>query len=362
VSALRVGVVGGGLIAQAVHLPNLARDPERFELTAVADPSAGVRDVLGRTYAPARTYAHWQEMLDQTSLDALVVCSPHATHADVVLSALDLGLHVFVEKPLCITVEDAEAIAEHAERAGRVVQVGYMKRFHPAFDALVAGLRTSGGELRLVDVVTFDPWMAREPYVPWTRMAHADDVPPGVLSAAQESERAQVERAIGEDSDEAIRAFSYTFLACLVHDVNLVANALEAVGATGPPRPLSSHAWANGEAASATLELAGGGLWHCTWLLLRAQERFREQVGFYLVDGVHELEFPVPYDVAAPVRHRISGAESKIVADPYVVELEHFYDCIAAGEPCLTPPRQAARDLAILRDLFLAGRATQPAR
>jgi predicted dehydrogenase len=354
VSAIRVGVVGGGLIAQAVHLPNLARDAKRFSLRAIADPSKTVSEALAQTYAPARAYTDWQAMLEHEDLDALVVCSPHATHAEVVLGALDAGLHVFVEKPLCVTVEDADAIARRAEATDRVVQVGYMKRFHPAFDALVAGLKSNGGDLRFVDVLTFDPWMAREPYVPWNRMARADDIPAGVVEAARESERAQVERAVGRRDDETVRAFSYTFLACLVHDINLVVGALDALGIDEAPQPVGSEAWASGEAASATLRLPQRGLWHCTWLLLPGQSRFRERIGFYFADQVHELELPVPYDLGAPVRHVIDGVGSDISGDPYVAELQHFYDCIALGTTCLTPPTQAARDLAILRDLFMS--------
>jgi predicted dehydrogenase len=349
---LRVGVVGGGLIAQAVHLPNLARLGGRFAIAAIADPSQNVREALARRYPPARAYAEWRAMLDAEALDALVVCSPHATHAEVVSAGLELGLHAFVEKPLCISVEDAEAISARAKATGLVVQVGYMKRFHPAFDAFIAALPDAGG-LRLVDVVTHDPWMAREPYVPWSRMVQAGDVPTPVLDAARESEREQVEHAVGSGDDEAVKAYSYTFLACLVHDINLVHGVLDALGVREPPEPVGSAAWANGEAASTTLRLPGGALWHCSWLLLPAQRGFRERVGLYFADGVHELELPVPYDVAAPVRHVVDGVVSEIAGDPFAAELEHFHDCIDRGTACRTPPEQAARDLALLRDLFV---------
>ena len=82
-------------------------------------------------------------MLAAGNLDAVVVCSPAGTHAEVVLAALDAGLHVLVEKPMCITLDDADAIITARDRAGKVVQVGTMKRYDPAVEAMLASLPSS---------------------------------------------------------------------------------------------------------------------------------------------------------------------------------------------------------------------------
>jgi predicted dehydrogenase len=357
---LRVGVVGGGLIAQAVHLPNLARLSDRFELAAIADPSPRVREALAARYAPARAYEHASELLERERLDAVVVCSPHATHAAVVLAALELGLHAFVEKPLCIDLDDADAICERAAATGKVVQVGYMKRFSRAYASLVDGLPDAPDGLRMIDVVTYDPWMAREPFVPWSSMTPADDVPDGLRAAAAEDERAQVARATGRDDPDSVRAYSYTFLACLVHDVNLVHGLLDRLGIAGPAEPRESAVWAGGDAASASLALPGGALWRTSWMLLRGLMDFDERARLYFEDAIHELELPAPYHTDAPARHRVTtGAggvaarsERAFVDDPYLAELEHFHDCVVGGDPCRTPPEQARRDMAVLRELF----------
>src|SRR4051794_17238111 len=88
--ALRVGVVGGGLIAQAVHLPNLQRLAE-FEVRAIADPAPTVVDTLANRYQIARRYADWRDLIDAGEIDALIICSPHSTHAEIVLTALAAG-------------------------------------------------------------------------------------------------------------------------------------------------------------------------------------------------------------------------------------------------------------------------------
>jgi hypothetical protein len=359
---LRVAVVGGGLIAQAVHLPNLARLAELFELRAIADPSRKVREALAARYAPAKGYADWRELLDAEQLDALVVCSPHATHAAVVLEALGRGLHVFVEKPLCVTVEDAEAIAAAAERAGRVVQVGYMKRHSAAYDALLELLPASADGLRMIDVVTYDPWMAREPFVPWSEMVQGDDVPQAVRDAAAADESRQVEQAVGAGDPETVRAYSYIYLACLVHDVNLVHGALEAMGVPLPLRPAGGRIWAGGDAASVTATLPNGAPWHCTWMLLRGLASFNEDVSLLFDDAVHRVQLPAPYLVDEPVvlthvdavagRRRTRTYE--LVDDPFLLELQRFHASATEGAPCRTPARQGALDIAALRDLFAA--------
>jgi predicted dehydrogenase len=346
---IRIGVVGGGLIAQAVHLPRLEAMPG-FALTAIADPSPRVSEALGARYrVPA--YLDWRDLLEREPLDAVAVCSPHSTHAAVALAALDLGLHVFVEKPLCITVEDARLIAARAEETGRVVQVGYMKRHSDAFGAFIAALPDAAG-LRLIDVVTYDPWMAREPFVPWSAMVQADDVPAEVRAAGAADEARQVEQAVGRDDPATVRAFSYTFLACLVHDVNLVHGALDALGVDGPVQPLAAAHWADGDAAAGTMRLPNGALWHCSWAMLRGIEEFEERVTLLFADGVHELRFPMPYDVTLPVRHRAHDRSAEHVTDAYAAELGAFHASITTGAPNLAPPEQSIRDLALLRDLF----------
>jgi predicted dehydrogenase len=356
-AVLRVGVVGGGLIAQAVHLPNLARMADRFAVAALADPSRRVREALAARYAPARPYADWRELLEREELDAVVVCSPDHTHAEIVLAALELGLHSFVEKPLCITVEDADEIAERSRAGGLTVQVGYQKRFSGGYRALLDALPGSPDGLRLIDVVTYDPWMSREPFVPWSSMTRADDLP----AAADAGRRRQVAQAVGSDDPETVRAFAYTFLSCLIHDVNLVHGVLDRIGLGAAPEPRESAVWADGDAAAASLRLPGGAIWRTSWMLLRGLMRFEERASVYLDGAIHEIRFPVPYHTDAPVEHSVTsgdgGAHSvrreSYVDDPYVAELEHFHACVTAGETCRTPPEQGRRDLAVLRDMFL---------
>jgi predicted dehydrogenase len=358
--ALRTAVVGGGLIAQAIHLPNLARLSDAFELVAVADVSPRVAAGLADRHAPARAYTGWERMLDDERLDAVVVCSPHATHAEVVMAALDRGLHVLVEKPLCLVPDDAAAICRRREETGLVVQVGYMKRYDTGYQAFLDALPASADALRFVDVVTYDPWLAREPFVPWGRMLRADDVPGEVAAAGRRAEAEQVRRAVGTADPVTVRAYGNAFLGALIHDVNLMHGALDRLGVRGGVDPLVAARWAGGEAASFTARLSGGAIWHCAFLLLRGLMDFRERVALYFDDAIHELELPAPYwpDAArvrrvTAVRHgRHDVTTTEHAGDAYVAELRHFHACVVDGIACRTPPEQAARDITLLRDLY----------
>src|SRR5215831_12936412 len=198
-----------------MHIHYLAAKPERFRLAALAEPSLTVREALGARYAIPGLHADYRELLDAGGLDALVVCSPAGTHAEVVLAALDAGLHVFVEKPMCITLRDADAIVAARDRTGLVVQVGTMKRYDPAVEQMLAELPESAADLRYVSVVVNDPEF--EPFFAAGEIVRARDVPSEVIEAGVQAERDQVEEAVGSGDPDVVRAFSESFLGSMIH-------------------------------------------------------------------------------------------------------------------------------------------------
>jgi predicted dehydrogenase len=359
---LRIGVVGGGLIAQAIHLPRIARLSERFELVAVVDPSKTVREALCARYPSARPYDDARRMLSAEAPDCIVICSPNATHAEVTLAALDAGVNVLVEKPLCIDPADAHRICRRRDETGLVVQVGYMKRFDAGYESLLECLPAGRADVRMIDVVTYDPYLPRAPFVAADRLVVGADIPAQAGDALRASERDQVEAAVGTVSPATVRTFSETYLACLVHDVNLVRGVLGHLGLESPVTPLGSNHWAAGKAADALMRLSNGASWHCAWLLLEGLEEFRESASFYFDDVVHELRFSAPYLAEHATVHRIVSADGarqtsesrRRIADSYLAQLEHFHACIVDRSPCRNPPEEATMDIEVLRDLFLA--------
>ena len=217
---VRVGVIGCGMVAQAEHLQNLLQLSDRFSIVALADPSAIVREAMASRYAVAHAYDDYRPLLEAGGLDAVVVSAPAATHAEITLASLEAGLHVFVEKPLCITLADADRIVTARDRTARVVQVGYMKRFDPAWERMLAELPDSAAELRYLRVMCHDPeWV---PFFAEGDIVKGPDVPPAVLEATKRAEIEQVEEAVGDGSPAAVFAFSDAYLGSMVPDVNVV--------------------------------------------------------------------------------------------------------------------------------------------
>jgi predicted dehydrogenase len=359
-SRVRLGVVGCGMVAQAEHLPNLLQLSDRFEIAALADPSATVREAIGARYSVSRVYEDYAALLDARDIDAVLISAPAATHAEITVAALDAGLYVFVEKPLCITLADADRIIAARDRAQRVVQVGYMKRFDPAWEQMLAELPGSADELRYIRVMCHDPeWV---PFFAEGDIVKGPDVPAWVIEATKRAEAEQVEQAVGDGSPAAVVAFSDAYLGSMVHDVNVVHGLLEPLGEPLPGRVVGAAWWNDGRAITGSVQLANGARWDSAWIQLLDIREYREQVAFYFRDSLRQLTFPSPWLRQAPTCYLRSEADGLDRAvrlfeshrEAFVQELVHFHECITQGTECRTPPEQARVDIDVLTQMFLA--------
>src|SRR5215831_16260574 len=357
---VRVGVIGCGMVAQAEHLQNLLQLSDRFEIAALADPSARVREAMAARYAVSRTYADYAELLDAGNLDAVLVSAPAATHAQITLAALDAGLHVFVEKPLCITLADADRMIAARDRTPRVVQVGYMKRFDPAWERMLAELPASTDDLRYIRVMCHDPeWV---PIFAEGDIVKGADVAQDVIEATRRAESEQVEEAVGDGSPAAVFAFSDAYLGSMVHDVNIVHGLLERLGEPLPGRVVGAAWWNDGRAITGSVQLTNGARWDSAWIQLLDIREYQEQVAFYFRDSFRQLTFPSPWLRQAPTRYERSEADGLDRAvrvfeshrEAFVRELVHFHECITQGTECRAPPEQARVDIDLLTQMFLA--------
>jgi predicted dehydrogenase len=136
---VRVGLVGAGLIA-GVHA-HAYRESPGVRLVAVTDPAPGKAARIAEEYGAA--VVPDLEALLGLELDVVDVCTPPRHHAAPVMAALDAGLHVFCEKPLARTLQDAHRVAAAAEAARGLLMVGHVSRFEPdhraAYDVVASG-------------------------------------------------------------------------------------------------------------------------------------------------------------------------------------------------------------------------------
>ncbi len=119
---LRAGLIGCGWIAR-VHVPALDAAAD-VELVAACDTALERAEAIARPRG-ARAYKSWEQMLDREEIDAVWVCTPPLHHRGPTLAALASGVHVYLEKPIARTLDDAEAIVAAARSADAVCAVGY---------------------------------------------------------------------------------------------------------------------------------------------------------------------------------------------------------------------------------------------
>lgn len=126
---LRVGFIGGGRVTALRHLPALSRLHD-IEVVALADVDPTRLKQVGDQYGIPHRFPNVHMLLDKVTVDIIAVCVPVQFHADIALAALDAGKHVFIEKPLTVTLEEADSIHERAKQVDRMVLVGFNFRWH----------------------------------------------------------------------------------------------------------------------------------------------------------------------------------------------------------------------------------------
>jgi myo-inositol 2-dehydrogenase/D-chiro-inositol 1-dehydrogenase len=154
---LRIGLIGAGRIGQ-VHASTIAYRVAGAQLAAVTDPVPGAAQAVAAKFGALATRADYRAMIADPDIDAVLICTPTDTHAEIVIAAAQAGKQIFCEKPLALNLHDTDAAIQAAERAGVKLQVGFNRRF----DANFARVRkaVAGGEIgqpQIMHVISRDP-------------------------------------------------------------------------------------------------------------------------------------------------------------------------------------------------------------
>ena len=139
-SKLRYAILGSGMMGHE-HIRNIHL-LEETEVSAVSDPDEGMREkAVSLTDGRAKAFTDHRDLLASGIADVLVIASPNHTHVDLLPDALSSGLPILVEKPLCTTVPDCEAMVELAKGRSAPVWVAMEYRYMPPVNLLVQSLR-----------------------------------------------------------------------------------------------------------------------------------------------------------------------------------------------------------------------------
>jgi predicted dehydrogenase len=355
-SRLRVGVIGCGGVAQIMWLPNLRQLDEQFELKAICDLSPGVTESLGSYYHVSRRFQDFRELVAE-DLDVVIVLTP-GSHAAPAIAAMERGKHVIVEKPMCFTLREADAMIAASKRYGRQLMVAYMKRYDPGYLYGREQVHAMRG-LRYVQINVLHP--SEPQYFAHHRIKRFSDVPQPVIEAMQaEADQLAVE-AIGPVPARLRFLYLDVFLGSMIHDVNALRGILGC-----PDRSLFTTLWPDNvtyPTITTVLEYRDGPRAVFTWSYLSELRDYFEELAFLGEESRVRIQFPSPFLRHFPTPVEVQGMENGVeyrkrvnvnFAEAFKEELLHFHDCIHKGREPLTNAVEGKDDIAFLQKIVAA--------
>ena len=151
---ISIGLIGCGNISRA-HLRGYLAIPDEALCTAVADVDLDTAAERAKQAGGAQVFGSYERLLDEAGVDAVDICLPHHLHADAIIAAAKAGKHILCEKPLCLTLDEAERIADAVDAAGVTLMCAHKDLTLPAV-ARARELMDSGALGRVYELRTTD--------------------------------------------------------------------------------------------------------------------------------------------------------------------------------------------------------------
>ncbi|TDF93283.1 Gfo/Idh/MocA family protein [Paenibacillus piri] len=345
---VKVGIIGLGEVAQITHLPILESLSDRYEIAAICDISPRLLEAMGDRYNVNRRYTDAIELTKQADLDAVFVLNSDEYHAECAIAALKNKKHVLIEKPVCLTLADADAIIRARDESGAQVMVGYMRRFAPAYISAVeevkrldkinyARIRAIIGANRLIIEQT-------------SNVLRPDDFPETAVRDKQERAQRMVHEAIG-DAPQELKSVYRLLCGLSSHDLSAMR---EIIGI--PKRVIAASQWNGGKFMNAILEYDG---YNATFETgVDNQRRFDAHIQVYGDRKAVMIQYDTPYIRHLPttkvVEETAGEAFNRTVERPsfkdaYTIELEYFHDVVTKGVQPKTTVEDSKEDLKLFK-------------
>jgi predicted dehydrogenase len=349
---LRIGVIGCGLVAQVMHLPHLRDLDDLYEVGALCDLSSDVLAVLGPLFRVDCCLTDWRQLVALPDLDAVLISTP-GSHAEAAIAAAQAGKHILVEKPMCLSLTEADAMVAAAEEAGVTLMVAYMKRYDPGYRyarEVIRGLR----DVRYVQVNVLHPTQA--PNFVHHRLYHVSTQEQFTLARMDPVSRATVRAAIGDVPESVAWNFAQVLLGSIIHDIDALG------GFFGPPsRILFTDLWDDGKSLTTTFAYPGETRAVLTWTFLDELRHYDEEIAVMAPDARVRIRFPSPYFRNMPTPVVIEGMDgeanwTKTVTvsyeEAFKEELRHFHACVTTGARPETDGHVGRQDIAVGLDIY----------
>lgn len=316
---LRIGVLGCGPIAQFAHF-DACRKGRNTDLYAICDAAPDLLERMTATHRPARAYAKFEDMLHDTQVEAIIVAVADQFHVPLCLQALEAGKHVFVEKPLGVSVEECETLRarvnEIQKREHRVFQVGNNRRFDPGVQFAHRFIQEEIGGL-----IAMKSWYC-DSTLRYTMTDNLQPIPITSVGAV---------RPGGNPKADKRKYFMLTHGSHLVDSARFLAGEIESVSAKLVEK-FDSYCW------FVSVDFRGGHVGHLD-LTVPLRGDFQEGFQIYGEFGCVYGKIPLPwfhksgdvecFSVKDRQFRRVLGED----AYTYKLQLESFADAILHGVP-----------------------------
>jgi UDP-N-acetylglucosamine 3-dehydrogenase len=129
---IKVAIIGAGEIAKKAHIPAFLNN-KQVDLVALVDIKKEKVKNIAKKFCIKKCYSSVNELFEQQDVDAVSICTPPNTHAEVALKAFSYGAHVLCEKPMATTVNDGNVMFEASLKKEKILMVGFHLRFRPNY-------------------------------------------------------------------------------------------------------------------------------------------------------------------------------------------------------------------------------------
>lgn len=350
---IRLGLIGLGQAAQLLHMPNIEHMDDMYKVTAVSDVSHRLMDFFQERYGVSHCFADAMDLIRCPEVDAvMILCA--GDHADYAIAALEAGKHVFIEKPMSMSYENALRLKEVKDRhPDQTAMVGYCRRYNHCFLKMKELLRNDPRSISYVrarTIVLEGPWYLQNSH----QEKKAIDLDPKVKEKMNAAMFRDIDRTLGGNTTKAEQLCYLLMAASGCHILSAVRELI------GEPKAIRAAVISpSGMQFTLIFEYDG---FNMTFEEMNDQEvvEFQEAIEVYQGNRKLSLKYDSPYIKNLPATLTVSELENgqaKITQygpdyrDMFENELREFNDCITTGREPVCSVSDAIKDVKLYEDI-----------